>query len=472
MRLMQIQNRTRQILVNYSFALAAVLVCTLLCLPLRERVDAISLTMVYLAGVVIAAARLGIGPAIFTSFLSVLAFNFFFTKPYHSFEFYDASYYFTFSVMLITSLIVGSMTAQLSRLLKQTRDEERDTHALYDFARGLSELKSKEEIIEFTKEFVGSFFGGKCVFANELSNNSASQLCDNVSDASVIITNRSVGADDFSKNDIIMHRTFAGLASSAIARAEADEKAALYRFESDNEHLRNMLLSSLAHDLRTPLTILNGTLSNLFKHRKSLPREGVNELTSMSMQLNRLQNFVANSLRMASISSGAIKLNCETYTIQEIIGAAITRIEPQKENRKILSTINGVIPMVSVDGALMEQVIFNILDNAIKHTKPDGEIRVIISNNVDRIEIAIKDNGDGLREGSEQYIFEKFYSDRERGHNNSGTGLGLAICKAIVKAHGGNISAKNVEPPERGAIFAINLPIALKLSTESAINHD
>ena len=464
MRLMQIQNRTRQILVNYSFALAAVLVCTILCLPLRERVDAISLTMVYLAGVVIAAARLGIGPAIFTSFLSVLAFNFFFTKPYHSFEFYDASYYFTFSVMLITSLIVGSMTAQLSRLLKQTRDEERDTHALYDFARGLSELKSKEEIIEFAQEFIGSFFEGKSIFADN-ANNAGKCLCDNITEANFIITCR-VDADDFSKNDIIMHRTFAGLVTSAIARAEADEKAALYRFESDNEHLRNMLLSSLAHDLRTPLTILNGTLSNLFKHRKSLPREGVNELTSMSMQLNRLQNFVANSLRMASISSGAIKLNRETYTIQEIIGAAITRIEPQKENRKILSTINGVIPMVSLDGAMMEQVIFNILDNAIKHTAADGEIRVKISNNVDMIEIAISDNGEGIRIGSEQSIFDKFYSDRERGHNNSGTGLGLAICKAIVTAHRGKIIAKNVEPPETGAIFAISLPI------ESAIKHD
>jgi two-component system sensor histidine kinase KdpD len=456
---MQIQNRPRQIIISYSFALGAVLVCTLLCLPLRGQVDAISLTMVYLAGVVIAAARLGIGPAIFTSFLSVLAFNFFFTKPYHSFEFYDASYYFTFSVMLITSLIVGSMTAQLSRLLNQTRDEERETHALYDLARGLSELKSKEEILEFSKNFIGEFFDDICVITDKVPNEKGRQLYDNISGSMIIETQNNDTNQEYSKNDIIMHRAFAGLVSSALARAEADEQAALYRFESDNEHLRNMLLSSLAHDLRTPLTILNGTLSNLFKHRKNLPREGVNDLTSMAQQLNRLQNFVANSLRMASISSGAIKLNRETYIIQEIIGAAITRIEPQKENRKILSSINGIIPMVSVDGAMMEQVMFNIFDNAIKHTTQDGEIRVKIANSNNMVEIAISDNGDGIREGSEQYIFDKFYSDRERQQNNSGTGLGLAICKAIVNAHGGTISAINNVPPQKGATFKICLPV-------------
>ena len=121
--------------------------------------------------------------------------------------------------------------------------------------------------------------------------------------------------------------------------------------------------------------------------------------------------------------------------------------------------------MVSLDGAMMEQVMFNILDNAIKHTAMDGEIRVKISNSIKMVEIAISDNGEGIRAGSEQSIFDKFYSDREQGHKNSGTGLGLAICKAIVNAHGGSISATNVEPPASGAIFKICLPI------ESAINN-
>ena len=138
---------------RYLIAISIVALCTILCLPLREKVAPVSLTMIYLTGVVIAAARLGIGPSIFSSILSVLSFNFFFTKPYHSLTFYDESYYFTFSMMLLTSLIVGSMTAKLSQLVEISRKEEKETHFLFDFAKGLSELKNHEAMIEFSKNF-------------------------------------------------------------------------------------------------------------------------------------------------------------------------------------------------------------------------------------------------------------------------------------------------------------------------------
>lgn len=486
---------------RYLIAISIVALCTILCLPLREKVAPVSLTMIYLTGVVIAAARLGIGPSIFSSILSVLSFNFFFTKPYHSLTFYDESYYFTFSMMLLTSLIVGSMTAKLSQLVEISRKEEKETHFLFDFAKGLSELKNQEAMIEFSK----NFFKMKTNFAFKYIENNhidlsflPNQANDNDIKAVKIAIEeneisgmgtkntpsakgiyfplqsaaKSLGcmglvsnmnAVQVSKSQILIFETLASLLSNSLLRAKANEEAAQNRIETENERLRNVLLSSLSHDLRTPLTVMNGSVSNLLKYRKTLPREGVNELTTLWHQLNRLQKFVSDLLRMASISAGKLKLNQEDYTIQEIIGSAILQIEPNKQSRKILSSIIGQIPFVLVDGALIEQVIINLLENAIKHTNDDGIINIEISRKNGFVQVKISDNGEGIPDNQENLIFEKFNtnSDRQLG----GTGLGLAICKGIISAHGGQISAKN-NAPDKGASFIFTIPISGKANDE------
>ncbi len=454
---------------------------------MRDKVAASSLPMIYIIGVVIAASRLGIWPSIFSSILSVIAFNFFFTQPYHSLDFYDNSYYFTFGVMFITSLLVGSMTAQMSKLLDISRNEEKETHILYDFAIGLSTQNNPQKMLDFAQEFIGNFFDAKIVFhiknkkdASDkpimLAINSIEAIGNNckidgnnpslftsakLAENDFIILQSTPNFSDikFTRAQIILHQTFASLLASALNRAKATEDAAHNKIESENEKLRNVLLSSLSHDLRTPLTIMNGKISNLLKYRKSLPREGVNELTSLWHQLQKLQNFVANLLKMAAISSGNLKLNTEYYTIAEIIGAAILRIEETKGNRKILNSIDGQIPLVNVDGALIEQVVFNLLDNAISHTNDDGIIKIELSHNSKNIVVCIKDNGNGIEEGQEKLIFERFKTtSNNHDSQKSGTGLGLAICKGIIEAHGGKIIAKN-NSPQKGASFEFAIPI-------------
>ncbi len=459
---MNIKNAYKKEAIKYGFAILIVSICTIIGLPIREKFAANNLTMIYLAGVVIAAALLGVIPSIFSSVLSVLAFNFFFTKPYHSFEFYDPSYYFTLSLMLITSLIVGSMTARLSVLVEKSQKEEKETHALFDFSRQLTNTNDKAHMLEFSKSYIGNSIDCDIEFTKQISNSAQNSklykeqiLSENGNDIYLIAKAKT----KFSKSEIYLLKSFTGLLIGALKRVEANEKASFHEINSENEKLRNVLLSSLSHDLRTPLTIMNGTVSNLLKHRKILPREGVNDLTSLWHQLNRLQKFVTDLLRMAAISSNALKLNKDNYTIAEIIGAAILRLEPQKGNRKILNSISGEIPLLKLDGSLIEQVIFNLIDNAIEHTKDNGEIRIEISKNNKLVQILISDDGNGIPIGQEEKIFEKFNSKNTSFDQNSGgTGLGLAICKGIIEAHNGNISASNLLPPNRGAKFIIMLP--------------
>jgi two-component system sensor histidine kinase KdpD len=160
-----------------------------------------------------------------------------------------------------------------------------------------------------------------------------------------------------------------------------------------------------------------------------------------------------------------LKLNFEPYLVQEIIGAAITRIEAQKAGRQIRTQITGEIPLVMIDGALIEQVLINLMENAIAHTSPAGVITLSVEKEADRVRVRVSDDGEGLPPGEEDQIFDKFHTRRgeKSDRNSGGTGLGLAICRGIIQAHGGLIYARNNPAKDgraAGASFIFTLPIA------------
>jgi two-component system, OmpR family, sensor histidine kinase KdpD len=280
----------------------------------------------------------------------------------------------------------------------------------------------------------------------------------------------------FTSADLLVFETVTSLIDGALRRARQGREAETARVETANEKLRNVLLASLSHDLKTPLTVMNGAVGALLRMRKKLPREAVDELNGLWGHLARLQKFVANLLRMAAITSGQLSFNFQPYLIQEIAGAALQRIEAQKGNRQIRTVTSGQIPMVTIDGALIEQVLINLLENAIAHTPDDGVITLSFETDADRVRVRVSDNGPGLPTGGEDQIFEKFHtrggapSDRQSTDRpGQGTGLGLAICKGIVEAHGGMIYAKT-NPPKDGHTGASFILPCLRL--KSRHDHD
>ena len=494
---------------DYGLAAAGVALGTAIAFPFREVTPSNNLAMIYLTVVVIVAARLGLGPSVLASMLSVPAFNFFFTDPYYTFNFYDSYYYVTFAFMLVTSLVVGSLTARLSRHARLVSNRERETQILYGLTRSLSAVRGIDAICEVAiRHLSGPFSLDVTVFVstptglqpypegvitqdmremgavNWVAANGlmAGRDTDTMPSASGLylplqaeketfgvlgLTARDAG-HPFTGAEILQFEAFASLIAGALQRARRSEEAAESKVESENEKLRSVLLSSLSHDLRTPLTVMNNSVSTLLRMRKELPRKAMDELTGLWSQLSRLQKFVGNLLDMAAITSGHMKLNFQPYMIQEIIGAALGQVQATKEGRTIGTHISGNLPMVRIDGGLIEQVFINLLENAFQHTQNNGRIDIYVEKDADRLRVRISDDGDGLKDGDEARIFEQFQTGQKlRSDRSGGTGLGLAICRGIVQAHEGMIYAKNNRALDNkashGASFIFTLPIAADL---------
>lgn len=486
---------------SFAFGAALVMITTGIAFPFRPVTDPDNLAMIYLAAVVIAAARLGIGPAVLTSVLSIAAFNFFFTQPYYTFDFYDSHYAFTFSFMLVTSLIVGSLTAQLSRHARLARKGEQETRLLYDLTRNLSSVRGFEAMSQVTVRHLSPAFQCQVRLwtregptltqwpAGETENDAkelgavqwvsqngqvAGRHTNTLPSARglylpLLAEDETLGVlglipdseRQFTGAEHLVFETVASLIANALQRARRADEAEKSRIDTENEKLRNVLLASLSHDLKTPLTVMNGGVSTLLKMRKKLPREAIDELTTLWSQLGHLQKFVSNLLKMAAITSGHLKLNFQPYLLQEIVGAAVQRVEPQKGERQIRSAVTGQLPMVMIDGALIEQVLINLMDNAIANTSPvTGVITLTLEKDADRVRVRVSDNGAGLKPGDEEQIFEKFQTSQSESsdRHSDGTGLGLAICRGIIQAHGGMIYAKN-NPSGGGASFIFTLPV-------------
>ncbi len=258
---------------------------------------------------------------------------------------------------------------------------------------------------------------------------------------------------------------FASLAALAIERAQLVEEAERARVQMETERMRNSLLSSVSHDLRTPLTAITGAASSLLADPES-PQMGKRPLDASTRreltqaiydEANRMNVLVRNLLDMTRLESGAIQVNKAWQPVEEVIGAALTRMEPLLAGRRVDVRLDADLPLAPLDEVSIEQVLVNLLENAIKYTPLGSPIELSAWTAADSgrsIIVEVADHGPGLAPGDEERAFEKFYRGQT---TRGGVGLGLAICRGIVEAHGGHIWAEN--RVGGGASFRFELPI-------------
>jgi two-component system sensor histidine kinase KdpD len=233
------------------------------------------------------------------------------------------------------------------------------------------------------------------------------------------------------------------------------EKAKKAEVESATERLRSALLSSVSHDFRTPLTAIVGSAGALLKKEELLKNPSTRELLeNIQSEGERLSRLVQNLLEVTRLESGEVRLNKERYPLEEVVGSALERLEKILGARAVQVDIPESLPLVPVEGILIEQVFINLLENAVRHTPSGSSIDVEARVEGLAVKISIADRGPGLKEGDLERVFEKFYHDS----SSPGAGLGLAICRAIVNAHGGQIFAQN--RPGGGAVFSFTLPLS------------
>lgn len=482
----------------YVLGAGTVAAGTLAGLVLDAVLRPIDQVMIYLIGGVLVAARFGLGPSIFYSLLSVNALNFFFIEPRYSFNFYDQSYWMTFAVMLITNFVITGQASKLRLQAIMARKREYDTRTFYALTSAMASLRDYRDMAEAAANHIEEIFkahvtiwvsndklipvAGHLPGFDDVKEMSALQWCfdhaektghDTMTMPSAVGlyfplvtgegTRGAMGVTpedatrDFTADEIASLEIVASLLASAFERVASADAAEEAKIETEREKLRNVLLSSVSHDLRTPLASIVGSSSTIMAESDRIPKATIIELAQgINREANRLSKVVANLIDVTNLESGTLRLNLQPYYLEELLGAVLSRLQPFLSGHRIVTHIAKDLPMVMVDGMMIEQVFTNIIENAAKYT-PQGSTITIAAQQVRwDILVTISDNGSGIPAGLERKIFDKFYAiDKEYAHK--GTGLGLAICAGIVKAHKGEIWEERA--PEGGASFNFTLPI-------------
>lgn len=474
---------------NYAYGTLIIAGCTLAAFPFRDHVDAVNLVMIYLVGVVAAAARFGRWPSLYASLFSVLCFNFFFTQPYYSFQFANSSYYFTFAVMLVTSLVISSLASKVRSQSAFFEQQARELNILYDMARELAGTRGHIAISRIAATHINKAFHGEVTLwlpdAKEVLS-----LVQGVSDENqaalwayenqertgqstltlpgnralyvpLVAADKSVGVMGIiglSNDQKELLGAFTSLIAASLARADASEIAERHRIDAEREQLRNTLLSSVSHDLRTPLASISGAASSLLLAAQDLPANARELVSAIQNESSRLTRIIANLLQVTRFESNKPQLNRQPYYIDELIGSALSRCQDILKDYKVETHIADELPLMSIDGLLIEQVLMNLLENAARYTPPQSTITLSATQTPYAVEVSVHDGGQGIAAGIEEKIFNKFYTTGQP-DSASGTGLGLAICKSIIGAHQGRIWAGNA--PVGGAIFTFSLPLAI-----------
>ncbi len=470
--------------------------------PLRQIIEPLSLLSLYLIAIVLVAVRYGRSAAVLTTVLCALAFNFFHLEPYFEFKTAEVEHLIAFAVLLITGLLVGEQTSKLRLQAVYARKRERNISNLYAMTRELTASRGKKALSDIAARHIGHMLDADVsVWLPDERGNLVCVLDDNETDPDIdrlreesaaryafahkkpagIETETLPGAAGYyvplvSSSSVVgvmgvipdeglpsdapdMLETIASIVASAMERANAAELVERTLVETESEKLRNILLSSVSHDLRMPLAAITSATSTLLNPNAKLTEEYRSELMRLiHEEAARLARMVTNLLDVTSLQTGSVKLNKELYFVEELIGSALMRIEHRLGNRRIETAIEHSLPLVRMDGLLIEQVLINLFENIIDHT-PDGtKVEVRAELHKPDLHVIIEDNGPGVPEGDEERIFDRFYSTTKHSGGDAKEGaLGLAICRGIIKAHGGKIWAQNA--PSGGAMITFSLPI-------------
>ena len=485
---------------RYAWALVTTAVCTAVAFPLYPRFELSNLVMVYLLGVTVAGLRLGRAPAILSATLNVVAFDFFFVPPRYSFAVTDAQYLLTFVVMLTIALVIANLMSSVRQQTRVSGARERRTALLYAMSRELVATRGIESLARVAVSHVAEVFQCQAVVllpnhAGKLTYPLDPPLEKSLHGADLAVAQwvldhgrqAGLGTDTLpaapalyvplqeggkplgvlavlptNQRRILLPEqrhlleTFAGQIGLAVERAQLAETAEGARLNAERESLRNTLLASISHDLRTPLSVIAGAGSALAQHGTALDEATRVALArSVEQKAREMSDLVSNVLDLMRFESGHIVLRRDWQTLDDLVEAALTNLESKLTGHVVESRIPADLPAVHVDANLIVQVFSNLFDNIAKYTPPGTNVYVSAMMDGMYVRVLVEDEGPGLPVGDPERLFDKFQRGSDEG-TVVGVGLGLAICQAIIHAHGGEIEAQRREGG--GARFDFTLP--------------
>jgi two-component system sensor histidine kinase KdpD len=439
----------------------------------------------FLIAVLLVAMKFGRGPAIFASIAGFLAYDFFFTEPRFSFSVKEPGHFLTIVFYLAAAFIVSNLTSRASRQVEATKLSARRTANLYEFSRKIAVAMTQEEVLWAVVHHVAATIRGRSLILLPREGRLAiaagyppeDKIGDKDSGAADwawtkgkpagrgsdtlptadwlflplktargpvgVMGVQMPGQEVLTPEDSRLLGTLADQAAVAIERTAMAADIEKARLTTETERLRSALLSSLSHDLRTPLVSVLGAATSLINYEDTLSPKGRHELAqTIQDEAERLNRFVQNLLDMTRLGSGALKPKTDWADLRDIVHAAVQRSERLLRRHKVRIDIDESVPLIRVDSILMEQVFLNLIDNARKYAPPDTSITIWARGRDGQAVIEVCDQGPGIPEADRTRVFDMFYRAEAADATTAGTGLGLSICRGIVEAHGGTIKAE------------------------------
>ena len=471
-----------------------------------------NIVLMYLIGVFLTACvTRGYFWGVLSAVGATFAFNYFFTAPYYSLNVYDPGYMITFACMTLTSLVTTTLTSRVKQNARKARDKEQETLALYQLTSRLTEAKDLEEIAGIIVTAAGNRFlcEAGCLCCDEdgkWKDDFIWRACDGTMTRHEVLdregmetfflrtkgdceesgefvdwpingTNHILGILRLPRQEtklLTEHQkrflhSLIECASLAMSRIVSVKSQIRSQQEIVQERYRANLLRAISHDLRTPLSGIMGTSEMTAKED---PRYDMTKGILEDAQW--LHSLVENILSLTKLQEGRMVLNKQYEAVEEIIGSAIEKMSKRAGDYEINAHIPPEVLMVPMDGKLILQVLINLLDNAVKHSKPEDEIQIYVEKDEVHHQaiFQVADRGDGIAQEDLPNIFQTFYTSQIKPVDaRKGIGLGLPICQSIVRAHGGDIKAANrTDGP--GAWFIFTLPLEDQGNLNKAMKED
>lgn len=491
---------------EFIYSALMVTLITMLMLAVNEHMELVNIALMYLVPVLVSAMWWGRIASYYTTVLSILAFEYYFIVPTHTFMIEDIRYLWSFVIFFAVSFAVGKRTEKLRSEIILTSNREQAVNRLYQFSKEITALDNKEEIVRAFASHVGSNLRRRVIMflpendtlrtavaydpeTNFVENNYhvaeeevtvalwsfekkqiAGRSTDTLPTARYLfmpimgnaealgVVAVDLDSDKLSLEERGLLEAWIGLLGMMLYKAALAEKAHQAELLQKSDTLRAALFNSVSHELKTPLAGIMGAVYTLQDKRVNCSEEVYRQLIgTISESGRRMERIITNLLDTARIESGMVKLKIDWCDMEDVVSGALRKWGGEAKQYNIVCDLSDDLPLFKADCGLLEHVVLNFVDNAAKYAAPGTDIQIKAAASKDTITLMVIDNGCGFTDEDRPNLFKKFYrakcTDKFRG-----SGLGLSICKSIIDAHGGKVWAQHRED-KQGSIFGFDLPV-------------
>jgi len=455
------------------------------------RVNATTVGFFYLVGILVIATGWGFLEATVASIVAMLCLNFFFLPPVGTFTIADPQNWVALFAFLATSLTAGELSSRLKRQKKEAEDRQREMERLYALSRAILLTESSQPAAKQIAQQIAQTFelpmvalfdrasGGVYVGGTEARpqtfpeislklRESASYSVQRQDESGLItapirlggVPMGSLAIQGANLSDAAL-QSLLNLVGLGLEKERAQEAVNRAEVTKQSEELKSTLLDAIAHEFKTPLTSIKAVTTDLLSEpANGLQRQQRDLIAIADEGVDRLERLVTEAIQLARIEGGKFQLHREVHFPRSLISEAVRQMKSATEGREIEVLAGDGLPLVFVDAELVQLVIRNLIDNALKYSPPASPITIRAEAEKDRVTISVADRGPGIPDTEQQLIFDKFYRSAKHRNYIKGAGMGLAIAREILHAHGGEIWVKS--SPEAGSEFSFSLPIASK----------